>query len=694
MNESDWRHLAQLAIDELGDMPFDEETRTRVLEALLGALAMPSGSAKSRIREVLTSEEPLRAWLNEKLDDDILRSGAETPASEHRADAPPSREAGPDLRAGSYLGAEGLAGGGGPWDEDADGDFGGLLLGDDEDVVEVFRPSPPGGGSPPEHPEPSPPRHWRADIEDHDPDAPLQVGTDYAVLISVDPRPDGALATEPFEEALLHDPSIETLTLTVQASSTDFDIHSAPVTELVVPRTGRTSVPTRFVVSPRRAGPCTLTATVHLFGNFVTLLHLTVWAGTEGPATLTKIGRPPDALQHLEPRDMFLILQRGSRGGYECIPKAGGVQSPTVVLPITTEELAAEIDHVQQELMSVINLRDDGGRLVFQTGVQIPPSLEQVALRTLAKAGGRLFRKLFFHPHGGPDAQALGTYLRAEASDEETLLTLQVIDKEAAIPWALMYVGDLSDDAHLDWQQFLGMRHLVEQVPLGPLMPGRSTRIRSVPQLAVGLNVNLRVGGDLVNSKVQEHQQRWQDLRSQRQGLSLTPRSSRSAVLDALKDPANGDQIVYFYCHATAQGRNDDTGQAAITMEPGPPLTLDDLADNAGSSIPLVNQPVVFINACESADLTPLFYTGFVPYFLSRGARGVIGTQCKTPALFAIRFAEAFFDRVFDGEPVGESMLATRRDFLDRYRNPLGLVYAVHCDINTRIDPAMLAPSA
>ena len=125
-------------------------------------------------------------------------------------------------------------------------------------------------------------------------------------------------------------------------------------------------------------------------------------------------------------------------------------------------------------------------------------------------------------------------------------------------------------------------------------------------------------------------------------------------------------------------------------MEPSKRLTLNDLKRNAGRDIKLKGHPIVFINACDSADLSPRFYTGFVPYFMSRGARGVIGTQCKTPALFAIRCAEMFFARLFDGVTVGESMLATRRELLDVYRNPLGLLYAVHCEIDARITPPLL----
>jgi hypothetical protein len=82
-------------------------------------------------------------------------------------------------------------------------------------------------------------------------------------------------------------------------------------------------------------------------------------------------------------------------------------------------------------------------------------------------------------------------------------------------------------------------------------------------------------------------------------------------------------------------------------------------------------------------------YNGFVPYFMAKGARGLIGTECKTPALFAVEWANAFFDRFLDGAPAGETVLELRQEFLHEHGNPLGLIYAVHCDADTRITPAL-----
>src|SRR3954468_15799164 len=80
MNESDWRFLAQLLIEELDGLPIDEDARSRLREDLLAALARPEGSAKARIRGLLTGTQALRSWLDTKVDGDTLRSAGGPPA--------------------------------------------------------------------------------------------------------------------------------------------------------------------------------------------------------------------------------------------------------------------------------------------------------------------------------------------------------------------------------------------------------------------------------------------------------------------------------------------------------------------------------------------------------------------------------------------------------------------------------------
>jgi hypothetical protein len=173
--------------------------------------------------------------------------------------------------------------------------------------------------------------------------------------------------------------------------------------------------------------------------------------------------------------------------------------------------------------------------------------------------------------------------------------------------------------------------------------------------------------------------------------LTVSTRQTRTDLLNALRGPT-AEQLMYFYCHATTKGAADGGGITASNIElTDKRITLDDLDNEAPSRVLLPGQPLVFMNACESAELTASFYDGFVPYFLAKGARGVVGTECKTPALFATEWAMRFFPRFLAGEPLGALFLDLRRDYCFTHGNPMGLVYAVYCDADTCINPGLSA---
>jgi hypothetical protein len=550
--------------------------------------------------------------------------------------------------------------------------------------------SAPGGPGPPEAT--SDAQRWvNVALEDQPRDQPLAAGKWYTLALDVDIAQHAeALTTAPFAEASLFPAGVDEVEVTVQLDSPDFTI-ADKVRPLRIPRSGRSSNKARFDISPLHDGASTLTATLHKDGNFVQNIVITlVVGGTRAvPVEATARGRPPTAAGILQPRDIGVSLSLAG-AGYDCV--VWGAVAARARLPLQSGFLASAVDALRRELMKVVMYQDANGANVFQTGIDIIAADRDAALTTMARAGALLFQKIFFGPAAGADAKAVGTFLRQAASDPAKQLKLQVVAEDAPIPWGLLYVGDAATGAKLDWDLFIGMRHVIEEIPLQTTLSITDSAISSdQPQLAVSVNVNSGIDAQLGIAVVAEQQAYWAAASAARKRIGLTSRTTSVDVVHALADAATDDQILYFYCHAAAAGLADPGGpDAASLVLSDAAITLADLNLDAPTSTPLRGKPLVFINACESAELSPAFYDGFVPYFMAKGARGVIGTQCKTPALFAAEWAKRFFERFLDGAPLGDVFLALRREFLAAHGNPLGLLYAVHCDGDTRIEPALL----
>ncbi len=534
------------------------------------------------------------------------------------------------------------------------------------------------------------PRWVNVGLEDTTRDQILAAGSWYTLAVDVDvTRHDDALTTAPFADESLFAQGVDETAVTVQLDSADFEI-TDPIRTLRVPRAGKSRNKARFDISPRHDGASTITATLYKDGNFLQSIAITFVVGgtTPVPVETTARGRPAAAASTLRPRDVSLQIALRD-GGYDCI--AVGAVAARAHLPLQPAFLASAIEAARRELMKVVMHQDASGAYVFQTGIDIAAADRDFALTTMARAGALLFQKVFFGPAAGDDSKRIGSFLRTVASDPARRLELQVVAETAPIPWALLYMGDAAAGAALDWDLFLGMRHVIEEIPLQTNMAVIDGPIGSDPRLAVSVNVNSGIDAQLGGTYVADTNAWWATASTVRKRVGVTSRTTSADVMRALADEATDDQILYFYCHAESAALGDPGGpDASALVLSDARITLADLNLDAPTTTPLRGKPLVFINACESAELSPAFYDGFVPYFRATGARGVIGTQGKTPALFAVEWAKRFFDRFLDGAALGEAFLDLRREFLDQHGNPLGLLYAVHCDGDTRIEPALL----
>jgi hypothetical protein len=531
-----------------------------------------------------------------------------------------------------------------------------------------------------------------AEIDDHDRNQPLALGDTYTIAFGVDvERRANAVGDAGLEEGTVFPEGVSDVELTVELQSNDFDITALKQT-FKLQRAGQSKGKARFEITPKHEGRASLTAIIHKERNFVQqmTIMLSVGAANAEPPATTSAARPRSGVAQIQGREVMIVMTPAVPSGYDFMARdERGIK--TAHLEVEPDELASAITAARDALLDVVQHADETGEDVFQTRIELAAADTAAALGIMARAGARLFQVLFKHAGGSQDAASIGGWLRDLVSPGTDAMSIQVMSKRAPVPWALLYLGDVSANATLDWQNFLGVRHVIEQLPIvDQLGQGGPAIASDKPCLEVSINLNRRIDDDFRADWVAKQEQFWTDATGVHSRLHVTPRTQRQEFLTALADGTTADQIVYFYGHAesAALGAKGGADASSLVLSDAR-LTLGDLNTLAPTDIKLRGNPLVFINACESAELSPLFYDGFVPYFMAKGARGVIGTECRTPGIFAAEWAQRFFARFLDGEPLGTLTLSLRREFLERHGNPLGLLYAVHCDGDTQVQPGL-----
>lgn len=514
-------------------------------------------------------------------------------------------------------------------------------------------------------------------------DKPLQVGETYTLAFSVEAEVLAqAIANATLDEARLFPPNVEQVDLFVQLLSDDFEILTDPQ-KMIVPREGKSKNRARFDIVPKHNGASELTAVFLKEGNAVQAITLKLNVGVASAVETVTLGRPVEAAGAVKPRALSLWIDYiGS--GFK-VSFLGPNEASSFMIPLQLQELELEIGKARKALQNIVEFQEKGD-LVYQSDTTVSATAKNKTLPMLARAGFLLFQAIFNHAGSGQPAKDFGKRLREFAKGET--LNIQIISKQMMLPWGILYLADRFDPNNIDPDMFLGLKHIIEHAPMEPSMDF-PPNIASAPQLTVSLNLNQEIDKQM-NFPLIKNQQKYWDAKKKKGGLSLITRTSSTDLLNALADTSTPDQIAYFYCHAVSKNLSEG-GANASTLQFGKneSVTLEDFILSAPSDIRLQGSPLVFINACESAELSPLFYNGFMPYFVDKGARGMIGTECPVPALFASEWAGKFFDQFLAGKPLGQIFLDLRRDYFFNHNNILGLLYAVYCDADTAIVPGL-----
>jgi hypothetical protein len=508
---------------------------------------------------------------------------------------------------------------------------------------------------------------------------PLQLKKRYRLTFNVDIEVrDDALAAAVFEAEGAFAEGEDRIDLTVKLSSDDFVIHGEDEQILKVPRIGQSENVVDFLVEPVREGQGVINAVFLKDKNFIQVMALSFQVGEVKLFAIETAGRPVDAAFAVPRRDINLTILAASEG-FQLI--LSGPVAATATLPITVLQLDQMIAQLRAELLEIIKFKVNG-KAIYQTRIDIPEKVNQHASTRLAIQGFRLFQRLFFGPAADEQTRKLGGKLREMAAQDK--LKIQIFSKSFTLPWGLLYLAEKRPEssADIEPERFLGLKHVIEHIPLQPDMQVVDPRIIIDDRLKVGLNVNTDIDAEMGKPIVAEQLDYW-DQAQQGGQVQVAVRRTTGEVLEAFEDTgATQDQIMYFYCHAVSRSLLEGEGPDASTLllsDKGR-LTLGELYLDAGLEYQLPGAPLVFINACQSAELSPTFYDGFVPYFMAKGARGVIGTECDTPALFAKDWSDRFFERFLKGESLGEIVLDLRREYYFSHNNVLGLLYALYVD--------------
>jgi hypothetical protein len=296
--------------------------------------------------------------------------------------------------------------------------------------------------------------------------------------------------------------------------------------------------------------------------------------------------------------------------------------------------------------------------------------------RSLARAGYALFNRCFKQ----------GTQLRALLNN---LLPGSRIDFHwseqsgagwvSHVPWALMYTDPMgiSGQALADPEKFLGLRFRIGtrswSVNNGSVALGDLGTTNSMHLLYWGNKAGDNVAAEAL-WQAGEYKKRPQS----RLVPDMMLPDLKQQILVALDAPEPSPVcLLYFYCHCSVGNGSQTVLRFGNTSKPEDIVEESDLPQ---SGIP--SGPIIFANACTTAQADANRTSELEQSFFERGARAFIGTETKVPIKLASKFGWLYFQffyRIVDPDPMaaGEALTQARMFLWTQYKNVGGLFYSM-----------------
>lgn len=288
-----------------------------------------------------------------------------------------------------------------------------------------------------------------------------------------------------------------------------------------------------------------------------------------------------------------------------------------------------------------------------------------------------------FFPEGTPLRTALDTM----PAGSRISIDWPVEAGNASVPWNLMYTDPPPTSGPIDAERFFGLRFRFSwskwrRAPASQVL-GKATEAERLHLLYWKDD---EIGTEADHQRAQAGTYPTHRVVPENADPDTNP--ARQQAIDELAAPTAA-AILHFYCHCAHDTAAKETKLIFGPIQQQADFKLSGRDFGAGR---FTGEPLVFVNACESAGADAYEVNQLEQMFFRRGCRAFMGTEIRVPIALAARFAHIFFalfetplddGRLFAGEAAAHA----RRYLWLNYRNIGGLFYSYIHHYGLRMEP-------
>ena len=165
------------------------------------------------------------------------------------------------------------------------------------------------------------------------------------------------------------------------------------------------------------------------------------------------------------------------------------------------------VTQARKVLLDQVIKMKTGSSFIFQEKIDIPEETGRQAALLLADAGWRLYQGIFFGSETDPAARNMGARLRDILTKNKDGYKIQIFAKRFSIPWGMLYLSEKRPKQveDVDTELFMGLKHVVEQVPLQESLQVIDSNIDISAGLKVSLNLNTDISPLITNNRIESN---------------------------------------------------------------------------------------------------------------------------------------------------------------------------------------------